>query len=77
MHGLTPFLSVGAVVYTTSSTFGPGNGPVFLSNIQCTGSEEDLLECRNTQFVGSYCTHVRDVGVRCEGMMIEYVQIIA
>ena len=64
--------SVGAIVYTTSSKFGPGNGPVFLSNIQCIGSEEDLLECRNTLIVGSYCTHGRDVGVRCEGMVIEY-----
>ena len=77
MPWTVPFLSIGAVVYTTSSTFGPGNGPVFLSDIQCTGSEEDLLECRNTLFVGSYCTHGRDVGVRCEGMVIEYVQITA
>ena len=51
--------------------FGPGNGPVFLSNIQCTGAEEDLLNCQNTLFVGSYCTHGRDVGVRCEGTSVQ------
>ena len=69
--------SIGAVVYTSSSRFGPGNGPVFLGNTQCTGSEEDLLACRNTMFVGTYCTHGRDVGVRCEGIVIKYVQMYA
>ena len=69
---LSPFIIlIGAVVYTSSSTFGPGNGPVFLSNLQCIGSEENLLECRNTLFVGRYCTHERDVGLRCEGKVID------
>ena len=69
-HWLTPYPSIGAVVYSGSSTFGPGNGPVFLSNIQCIGSEESLLECGNTMLVGDYCTHERDVGVRCEGKVM-------
>ena len=57
----------GVAVFSSSSTFGPGNGPVFLSNLQCTGSELELLECSHTIFVGTYCNHQRDVGLRCEG----------
>ena len=60
---------IGAVVYHSSSTFGPGSGPVFLTDIRCTGAENSLLLCGHTQFVGGHCTHERDVGVRCEGMI--------
>ena len=60
----------GAVVYSSSSSFGPGSGPVLLSNVRCAGSETNMLECRNTMFVGSYCSHDRDVGLRCEGKTI-------
>ena len=61
---------LGTTIYSSSSTFGTGTGPVFLSDIQCVGSEANLLECRNSNFIqlgsNSYCTHGRDVGLKCE-----------
>jgi deleted-in-malignant-brain-tumors protein 1 len=67
---------LGATVYTSSSTFGAGTDPVFLSDLQCVGSEANLLECRHSNFVqlGSnrYCTHSRDVGLRCERKIHAY-----
>ena len=58
---------IGATAYrTVSSTFGGGSGPVFLTNLGCQGSESSLLNCSRSVFVGSYCTHGRDVGVKCE-----------
>ena len=61
---------LGATVYASSSTFGAGSDPVFLSNLHCVGSEANLLECSNSNFIqlGSnrYCTHSRDVGLKCE-----------
>ena len=61
---------LGATVYTSSSTFSAGTGPVFLSDLYCDGSEANLLECSNFNFVqlasNDYCTHSRDVGLRCE-----------
>ena len=68
----TPFYAmiittVGASVFRSNTRFGPGRGPVFLSNVRCVGSEPDMLKCQHSVFVGSYCTHQRDVGVRCEG----------
>lgn len=61
-------IGASATTTTTASTFGLGSGPVFLSDVHCTGSEATLLDCRHTAIaLGSYCTHNRDVGVRCEG----------
>ena len=52
---------------TARSQFvGEGSGPVFLSDLSCSGSEQTLLECPHQIFVGSYCSHARDVGLRCE-----------
>ena len=64
---------IGVLAYSTaSSTFGQGIGPVFLSNLYCDGTESSLLNCSRTVFVGSYCTHDRDVGVRCERKYYQY-----
>lgn len=52
------------------AVFGQGKDPVFLADLGCTGTESNLLECPNTPFVGTYCTHGRDVGVRCEGQLL-------
>ena len=59
--------NVGVVAYSTvSSTFGQGSGPIFYTNLGCRGLEPSLLDCSKTVFIGSYCTHGRDVGVKCE-----------
>ena len=46
--------------------FGAGLGQIWISNVQCTGSESRLTEC--TSAVGSddyRCMHSEDAGVRC------------
>ena len=47
--------------------YGQGTGPVLLRNVACDGAETNLLECQKSYFVASYCTHERDVGLKCEG----------
>ena len=42
--------------------FGGGMGPVFLTNIVCTGNESSLFECDR---YGSGCFHHGDMGVTC------------
>ena len=49
-----------------SSTFGQGSGPIFFERFRCDGLESSLLSCPKNLFIGSYCTHDHDVGVRCE-----------
>ena len=43
--------------------FGPGSGPIWLSNVQCSGFEDKLLDCGYQNYT-SY-THKHDVGVSC------------
>ena len=47
------------------SYFGPGYGPVWLSNITCTGEEEHLAQCPHAPWGENSCTHEHDVGVTC------------
>ena len=51
--------------------FGAGEEsvPIWLDNLQCTGSEASLLECprgRNLEVGEHNCKHREDVGVRCK-----------
>ena len=50
--------------YTSSSIFGAGSGPIFLSGLNCVGTEQTLLEC-STSNHPYYYSHSRDAGVQC------------
>lgn len=55
-----------------TSLFGESSGPVFLSNIQCVGSESELLSCLHAGVGNHKCgegvaAHMHDVGVICAG----------
>ena len=51
-------------------SFGPGTGPILLSNVACTGKELSLLECKQQSCGAVSCSHNTDVGVVCERKMI-------
>lgn len=64
--------TVGSVAYS-SSRFGPGSGPIFMTTLQCTGQEQSIINCSYTPpQVSSSCSHSRDVGLSCEGMTWNY-----
>ena len=50
--------------------FGQGTGQIVLDDVQCSGSENQLLACTSAPIltVSSNCDHSDDAGVRCEGM---------
>ena len=50
-----------------------GSGPIFLDELECTSSDNDLLSCRTTfTSVGlTSCNHSQDVSVRCIGMIVD------
>lgn len=58
----------GAVPYT-NAFFGPARGPLLIDNVQCRGSEDNILNCSRHPIgvLQSYCDHNDDVGVQCPG----------
>ena len=46
-----------------------GSGPIFLDQLQCSGSEQSLLDCSTFTDVGLHsCNHAMDAGVKCRGL---------
>ena len=48
------------------ATFGEGGGRIWLDNVQCTGSERELMSCTASSSGVNSCTHTQDAGVRCQ-----------
>jgi len=51
-------------------TFGQGNGPIWLSHLNCTGNEASIFDCQSQFPIGSpapWCDHNDDIGVSCQG----------
>ena len=45
--------------------FGEGTGRIFMDNVACTGSEQDLWECARNEWGQHNCVHSEDAGIRC------------
>ena len=55
----------GVISAPGGAQFGQGEGPIVLDEVQCVGSEEDLLECQRNSFLEHNCGHSEDAGVVC------------
>ena len=49
----------------TKHPFGQGNGTVWMSNVECWGTEEDIAECDFSGWGPGNCNHSKDVGIAC------------
>ncbi|NXV53264.1 DMBT1 protein, partial [Uria aalge] len=47
--------------------FGEGQGPIWLDDVRCTGTEAALSECRANTWGVHGCEHGEDAGVVCSG----------
>ncbi|XP_073541369.1 scavenger receptor cysteine-rich domain-containing protein DMBT1-like isoform X2 [Phyllobates terribilis] len=60
--------------YATSApgmaTFGQGQGPILLDDMQCVGSEATLSHCSHLGIKKHNCAHSEDAGVTCSGSQI-------
>ncbi|KAJ8027049.1 Deleted in malignant brain tumors 1 protein [Holothuria leucospilota] len=57
-----------AAIFTYSlAHFGEGFGRIWMSDVQCKGTELSLLECKHERYQKPSCNHTGDVGVLCGG----------
>ena len=46
--------------------YGQGSGPIHLSYVACTGTEDALVNCTHFPNYIRYCRHYEDAGVLCQ-----------
>uniref|UniRef100_A0A8C8S624 Scavenger receptor cysteine rich family member with 4 domains n=1 Tax=Pelusios castaneus TaxID=367368 RepID=A0A8C8S624_9SAUR len=58
-----------AITMPATLTFGPGRGPIFLDNVDCTGREVALSACGSHGWGIHNCYHYEDVAVTCNELL--------
>ncbi|PIK43386.1 putative deleted in malignant brain tumors 1 protein-like [Apostichopus japonicus] len=55
-----------AITAVSSASYGQGTGHIWLDDVQCGGSEEDILACNNSCVGVHNCVYGENAGVKCE-----------
>lgn len=65
MHINNVFICRHPLVYIGDHFQINGSGPIWIDNLQCWGTEDDLGQCDFSPWGKNNCTHQQDVGVAC------------
>ena len=63
-------LGYGGGITTASNNFGPGEGMVWMENVNCNGNESRLTDCLFGGWGVTSCNHFQDVGVICNSKSV-------
>ncbi|KAI4880381.1 hypothetical protein NFI96_006195 [Prochilodus magdalenae] len=59
-----------AVDVLSDAHFGPGSGPIWMNDVDCSGSESTLKKCQSALWGKHACNHSKDAGVICSGVRL-------
>lgn len=48
-----------------SAIFGGGSGSIMLDNLECSGYETDIAQCKSNGWYTNDCTHSEDASISC------------
>ena len=68
------FTCVTGGIRYSNAYFGAGTGPIYLDDVACSLTDNQLLECSSRPLLTHDCDHRDDAGVGCEGKFIFYVE---
>ncbi|XP_038053531.1 deleted in malignant brain tumors 1 protein-like [Patiria miniata] len=54
-----------AVTVASDATYGPGQGPIQMDDVECTGQESSIFLCSHAWVQRDNCGHSEDAGVEC------------
>ena len=55
----------GAINFHGEAHYGPGNGTIWLTNVQCRGNENNIAQCSHSYWGETNCNHNDDVSIVC------------
>ncbi|KAK7492872.1 hypothetical protein BaRGS_00015819, partial [Batillaria attramentaria] len=53
------------IAVLSSAYYGQGSDPILLDDVECTGTEINILQCRHNAIGNNDCKHSEDAGVNC------------